>query len=313
MNINKSKTVFITGANGFIGANLIRVLLENNYEVNILVRNNSNLWRIKDVSHKVKIHKGDINNQTLLKTIVNKISPQYIFHLASYGNSSEDTNISEMINVNIIGLKNMLEATANIDYKAFVITGSSSEYGFKDKPMREDDNLEPNSYYSATKASATLIAQSFALLNNKPVSVARLFSVYGPYEENNRLIPTVIKLALADKQILITSGKVQRDFIYVEDVTKALLKMAKAKLKNGEIINLGAAKQHGNDEIVRTIGKILHKKLKVKTGQFPKRAWDTNYWVSDNQKARRLLSWQPKYNLEEGLKKTIDWIKTNAN
>jgi len=309
----QSKTIFITGANGFVGANLIRLLIKNNYKVHALVRKNANIWRIKDVLKNINLHTGDINDTKSLKRILNQVRPQYIFHLASYGNSSDDKNLNEMININIVGLTNLLEATLGINYKAFVITGSSSEYGFKDKPMLENDVLTPNSYYSATKASATLIAQSFALLNNKPITIARLFSVYGPFEEQNRLIPTVIKLAINDKEIFLTSGKVQRDFIYIEDVVEALLKIAKTKLKNGEIINLGTAKQHGNDDIVRTIEKILHKKLTVKIGKFPKRAWDTNYWVSNNQKASKLLSWRPKYNLENGLKKTITWAKQNEN
>lgn len=313
MNINKSRTVFITGANGFIGANLIRLLLERDYIVHALVRQNSNLWRIEDISEKIKIHKADICQPDKLKEILTDVKPDYIFHLASYGNSSSDTNLEEMVNVNILGLINLLEATKTIKYKAFIISGSSSEYGFKSKPMVETDNLEPNSYYSATKAAATLIAQSFALLNNKPIIIVRPFSVYGPYEENNRLIPIVIKLALSGKEISITKEKVRRDFIYVGDIAQALLKIATTKLKNGEIINLGTGEQHGNDEIVRIIEKILHKKLKVRIGKYPKRAWDTDYWVANNQKVKKLLSWQPKYSLEKGLRETINWAKGNEN
>jgi nucleoside-diphosphate-sugar epimerase len=120
-------------------------------------------------------------------------------------------------------------------------------------------------------------------------------------------------MAFNDKEILLTRGKVQRDFIYVGDVTQALLKIANTKLKHGEIINLGTGKQHGNDEIIKIIEKILHKKLKVKVGEYPKRAWDTDYWVSNNQKAKKLLAWRPKYNLEEGLRETINWLKKNEN
>jgi nucleoside-diphosphate-sugar epimerase len=310
---SQSKTIFITGGNGFIGANLIRLLIRENYVIHILVRKESNLWRLKEILKELKIHYGNINDQKSLTKIINKIKPQLIFHLASYGNSSEDTNLNEMINVNIVGLKNLLEATRNINYKAFIITGSSSEYGFKNSKMKESDILEPNSYYSATKASATLIAQSFALLSNKPIFIARLFSVYGPYEEQNRLIPTAIRLGLKNKEISVTKGDVRRDFIYVEDVVEGLLKMAKKHLKYGEIINLGTARQYENNEIIKIIGKIINQKLKTKIGNFPKRSWDTNYWVSDNRKAKRLLSWLPKYSLENGLKKTVDWIKTNEN
>lgn len=311
MALSKSKTVFITGANGFIGANLIRLLIKNDYKVNALIRRNANLWRIKDMLKDIKVYKGDITDFKSLQKIVNNIRPAYIFHLASYGNSSQDSNLNEMIETNIIGLKNLLETTLNINYKAFVISGSSSEYGFKNQAMKEVDSLKPNSYYSATKACATLIAQSFALINNKPITIARLFSAYGPYEENNRLIPTVIKLALANEEISLTSGKVQRDFIYVEDIVEAFLKITKTKLKNGEIINLGTGKQHDNKDVVKIIEKILHKKLRIKIGKFAKRAWDTNYWVADNQKAKKLLSWRPKYDLEKGLKQTINWMITN--
>jgi len=311
MSTNQSQIAFVTGANGFVGANLVRLLIEKNYTVHILVRKNSGMWRLKKFLKNLRLHIGDINNQSFLKQTIGNINPQYIFHLASYGNSSNDTDLDEMINVNIAGLKNMLDATRMINYKALVITGSSSEYGFKNKPMKETDCLKPNSYYSATKASATLIAQSFAILNNKPIFIARLFSAYGPYEENNRLIPTAIKLALADKEIPLTPKNVKRDFIYVQDVVEALLKIAKTKLKNGEIINLGTGKQNGNNEIIKTIEKVLQKKLKIKMGKFPNRTWDTNFWVADIKKAKKLLSWTPKYDLEDGLKKTIDWFKTN--
>jgi nucleoside-diphosphate-sugar epimerase len=313
MGRSKSKTVFVTGGNGFIGANLVRLLLKKDYKIHILVRKNADLWRIKNLIKEIKIHEADICQSEKLKSILTKVNPNYIFHLASYGNSAEDTNLIEMISVNILGLRNLLEATKEINYKAFVISGSSSEYGFKNKPMIETDILEPNSYYSATKASATLIAQSFAILNNKPITIARPFSVYGPYEEENRLIPTVIKLALANKEIPVTAGKVKRDFIFVEDLVNALLKIANSKLRNGEIINLGTGKQSGNDDVVKTIGNLLNKKLSVRIGKFSKRAWDTNYWVANNRKAKQLLRWEPKYSLTQGVKKTINWTIANDN
>jgi len=313
MGISKSKTVFITGANGFIGANLINLLLEKDYRIHALVRKDANLWRIKNIAKKIKLHEADICQPEKLNKILKRVNPNYIFHLASYGNSSADTDLSKMINVNILGLKNLLEATKEIKYEALVITGSSSEYGFKNKPMRETDNLEPNSYYSATKAAATLLAQSFAMLNNKPIRIVRLFSVYGPLEENNRLVPIVINSAINNKQIFTTSGKVRRDFIYVKDVAEAILKVAKTKLKNGEIINLGTAKQTDNKEIIRIIGQILDKKLNVKIGNFVQKPWDTNYWVANTSKATKMLNWKPKYTLKAGLKKTITFYKANLN
>jgi len=311
MAISNKRTAFVTGANGFIGANLVRLLISKNFKVYALVRKNSNFAKINDIKKKIKIYEGDICDQKLLRKIVKKINPDYIFHLSSYGNSSSDTNLDEMINVNIIGLKNLLEATLNINYKAFVITGSSSEYGFKEKPMKENDVLESNSFYSATKGAATLLAQSFATINNKPIRIVRPFSVYGPFEEENRLVPIVIKSAINNDQIFVTANKVKRDFIYVQDVAAAILKVAERKLKNGEIINLGTGIQTDNKDVVKIIGRILNKQLIVKVGNFVQKPWDTNYWVANNNKAKKLLNWTPKYNLEQGLKKTIVFYMEN--
>jgi nucleoside-diphosphate-sugar epimerase len=311
MGISKSKTALVTGANGFIWTNLIKLLLNKNFKVHALVRKNADLLKIESFKKNIRIHEGDIRDQKFLNKIIKNINPDYIFHFAAYGNSSIDANLDEMINVNIVGLKNLLQATLNINYKAFVITGSSSEYGFKKKPMKESNILEPNSFYSATKAAATLLAQSFATINSKPVRIVRPFSVYGPFEEKNRLVPIVINSAMNNKQIFVTPGKVKRDFIYVEDVVEAILKVAKTKLKNGEIINLGTGIQTDNKEVVKIIGKIMGKKLNVKVGNFVQKPWDTNYWVADRSKAQKLLNWKPKYTLESGLRETITFYKKN--
>ncbi len=305
----KKEKVFITGANGFIGANLTKFLVSKNYHVSVLVRKKSNLWRLNKIINDIKIYKSDITNKNELKKIIIKINPDYIIHLASYGNSSNENNFKKIIDVDILGLINLLLASETINYKKLVICGSSSEYGFKNKPMKETDYLEPNSYYSAAKGSATLLAQSYAIKENKQIVVLRPFSVYGPFEENNRFIPVIIKKALKKEKILVTKESVKRDFIFIDDIVNAFYKAMKTKLNYGEIINIGTGKQCSNKQIVKKLEKIL--KIKLKIGIFPKRAWDTNNWVSDNSKAKKLLKWTPKYSLEQGLKKTIKWHKKN--
>ena len=303
----KTKTVFITGGNGFIGSNLARMLIKEKFNVNLLVRKNSNLWRLKEINSDIKIHQGEIEDTNSLRKIINKIKPSYIIHLASYGNSSDEKDFKKIIDINISGLINLLQASENISYKKLIICGSSSEYGFKNKPMTETDYLIPNSYYSAAKGSATLLAQSYALENKKPIAILRLFSAYGPFEENNRLIPTIISRALKNEKVFITKENIKRDFIFIDDVVSAFYKAMTIKLSPGEIINIGTGKQYSNHEIVKIIEKIL--KLKFKLGIFPKRAWDTNNWVADNSKARKVLKWSPEYSIEQGLKKTIEWSK----
>jgi nucleoside-diphosphate-sugar epimerase len=303
------KVVFITGGNGFIGSNLTKYLVKKGFKVHLLVRKNSDLWRLKNVKKKIKIYPGDIEDLKKLSRVILKINPNYIIHLASYGNSSEENNLNKIVNANIIGLVNLLEASKNINYKKLIVCGSSSEYGFKDKPMIETDFLVPNSYYSAAKSSASLLSQSYALENKKPIVILRLFSVYGPYEEKNRFISTIITNALANKQILVTKENVKRDFIYIDDVVNAFYNAMTTKINFGEIINIGTGKQYSNKEVVKIIEDILNKKLKL--GVYPKRNWDTNNWVSNNSKAKRVLKWKPEFSIRDGLRETVRWNKKN--
>lgn len=305
---SKNKNVFITGGNGFIGSNLARLLIKKNYNVNLLARKNSNLWRLKEINKDVKIHQCEIEDIENLKKIITKLKPKYIIHLASYGNSSSENNLKKMIDVNILGLVNLLEASKKINYKKLIICGSSSEYGFKKKPIAETDFLDPNSYYSATKGSATLIAQSYALEENKPIVILRPFSVYGPFEENNRFIPTIIKKAVSNEKVLVTKEEVKRDFVFIDDVVNAFYKSMELKTNKGELINIGTGKQYSNKEIIKIIEKIL--KLKLKLGIFPKRVWDTSNWVTNNLKAKRVLKWYPENSIEQGLRQTVEWYRT---
>lgn len=304
---NQSKIVFITGGNGFIGSNLARFLIDKKFSVNLLVRKGSNKWRIKDISNKLTIHEGDLENVKLLKKLLIKIKPSYIFHLASYGNSSDENDFNKIIDINIGGLKNLLEASSSVNYKKLIISGSSSEYGFKKTAMKESDNLEPNSFYSAAKGSATLISQSYAKEKNKPILILRLFSVYGPYEEKTRLIPIIINSALKNKKVYVTKQPLKRDFIFIDDVVEGFYKAMVSKYKNGEIFNIGTGKQFTNLDVVKIIESIL--KIKLKIGSFPKRKWDSNIWVSDISKAKKLLKWAPKQSLENGLKKSIEFYR----
>lgn len=313
MNTNDKKKVFITGAAGFVGATLTKYLVYKKYRVHILIKKESNLWRLTDVKTKIHPHFGNLSNFKNLKRLLQEINPNYIFHLAAHGTYPFQTNADEMIKTNILGTYNLLEATKDILYECFINVGSSSEYGFKNKPMKETDLIKPVSFYAATKASATLMCQVFSQQFNKPIITFRLFSVYGPYEESTRLIPVAIKAALRKKVLKLTAGKQRRDFIYIDDVTQAFRKAMIEKNINGEIFNIGTGKQYTNLKIARVIQKCSSHELKIDIGGFQPRSWDTNFWVANISKTKSLLNWEPKYTLEEGLSKTYKWFSKNLN
>lgn len=307
-----NKRVAITGGAGFIGANLIRKLLSLNHEINLLVRPSTDLWRLKDVLAQIKIHEIDIfDKQNLTKTFT-KINPQAIIHLATYTQYRNQQDFEQMVETNIKGTLNILAASKDINYDVFINTGSSSEYGIKGKPMKEADILEPVSFYAATKSSATLLCQVFSREYKKPIVTLRPFSVYGPFEEKTRFIPTIIKSVIENKTIKLTPGNERRDFIYVDDVTEIYVKaIQKGKSLVGQILNMGTGIEYTNDEIVKTLFKVANKKVEIEKGAFPARLWDTPHWVADISKIKKLLNWEPKYKIDEGLRKTYQWYVQN--
>ncbi|MFH0805609.1 MAG: NAD-dependent epimerase/dehydratase family protein [Patescibacteria group bacterium] len=303
------KNILITGGTGFVGANLVRRLVKEKNNLHLIIRKNYDKWRIKDISKNVNFHYVDLNNQKEVEKVVNKVNPKIIYHLAAYGNYLEESR--KNLETDIFGTLNLLNACNEIGYDVFINTGSSSEYGMKNRAMKESDLIEPNSYYAIAKATQSLLSQYLGRDKGLPIITLRLFSVYGPYEMYHRLIPTLIKNSLNGKDLKLASPKTARDFIFVEDVVDAYIKASRMPKLAGHIFNIGTGKQSSLKEIVSIIIDLTNSKAKQKWGTYPDRSFDASIWVADISKANRMLKWYPKHNLRQGLKKTIDWFKKN--
>lgn len=305
------KTFLITGASGFIGAVLLRRLLKNDANVHLILRKESHTWRINDLLSKVKVHESDLSNLEELTQIVKEVKPDIIYHLATNGAYSYQKDADGIIKTNILGTWNLLQACNQVEYELFVNTGSSSEYGFKKFAMRETDIVEPASYYAVTKCAQTLLCSHIAKQENKPIVTIRPFSVYGPYEEPKRFFPTLMKALLLKEEMNLVSPETARDQIYVEDMVDAYLKIDELKKNPGEYFNIGTGIQSTIKDVVETAIKVTGENTDFKWGSMENRNWDTSNWVADISKARQLLNWTPKTNLETGIKLTWDWFKDN--
>lgn len=303
--------VIVTGGSGFIGSNLVRRLVKEGYDVNILLRKNSNTWRIGDILHAISPHYVSLSDQRKLSKIISSIEPAYIFHLAAYGNYAWQSKESEMTKVNYLQLQSLLNISRKINYKCFINAGSSTEYGFKNSPFKETDGVMPESFYGATKAAGTIYSQTFSKRFQKPVMTFRFFSVYGPYEEKARFIPTIIRSAIERREVSVTKEPIKRDFIHVDDVVEAFIKAIK-KPQMGEIINLGTGKQYSNKSIIAFVKKI-QPALRISDTPYPVRHWDSSNCVADIKKAQTLINWKPKYDIKVGLFKTYQWFLKNKN
>ena len=265
---------FLTGGTGFIGACLARQLVEAGAEVHLLVRESADRARLKDIDGKLTFHVGDLTGAQL-ESIVKAVQPTVIYHLAVHGDYPFQTDADETIRTNVFGTWNLLKACASIDYKVFVNAGSSSEYGSKPHAMRETDVLEPNSYYAVAKSAQTLVCRHTARIEQRPINTFRLFSVYGPYEEPTRLVPTVVRHCLEGRALEMVSPGTARDFVYVDDVVDAFLRIEKLGSLCGEVLNIGTGLQSTVKDIVDAAVAATGNAPPVRWGVMDARPWDT--------------------------------------
>lgn len=305
--------VFITGITGFIGAGLARAMLSDGAEVHGLVRPSSDLWRITDIKDKLHLHSGDLFDAESVRVAIQEARPDTIFHLGVYGSHpayEKDKDI--IIRSSLLSTMALLDAAKENGVGIVINTGSSSEYGTKDHPMREDELIEPNSYYAVGKAAQTLYCQQFTREEKLPVITLRLFSVYGPQEDPTRFIPTLITKALANEDVPLADPTIARDFIYLDDVIDTYRAAANKPELSGEVFNVGTGTQHTLKEAFDTAVALTGSTSKALLGAYKNRDFDTNLWIADTNKARLQLGVAPRYSLEDGLRATIDWNKKHV-
>jgi len=309
------RTVLVTGATGFIGACMVHRLVKEKRNVHIIARKTSNKWRINSILASLVEHESDLGNREMVSTIIAEVKPDIIYHFATYGSYPFHKNVDTILDVNILGTLNLLYACSKHGFDHFICAGSSSEYGVKNRAMKETDILEPVEFYGIAKATATLLCQYFAKSKQLPISILRPFAVYGYYEEPTRLIPTVIKACLLGENPKVLSPSSVRDFIFVEDFVDVCIKMVSVRKRSyGEIFNVGYGKQSTVFDVVSKIVKLTGSNVRPLWGRAKSREIEEpRHWVSDSSKIRAFIGWKPKYSLDNGLEETVRWFKANLH
>jgi nucleoside-diphosphate-sugar epimerase len=304
------KRVILTGSTGFVGANLARRLLRDGHELHLLVRSEHIPWRIEAIQKHVQLHIVDLGDSDRLAHTVRSIRAEWIFHLAAYGAYSWQTDLAKMVETNISGTVNLVNACLAVGFDAFVNTGSSSEYGFTDHAPSESEALNPNSHYAVTKASATLFCRFTAQTRDVHLPTLRLYSAYGPYEEPSRLIPALVVFGLRGELPPLVNPRVARDYVYVDDVSSAyILAAASPTGQQGAVFNVGTGVQTSLREVVEIAREVLGVSKEPSWGSMPNRQWDTDVWVADKTKIGHELGWQSRFTLEEGFRETLEWFR----
>jgi len=308
----RNTRVLVTGISGFIGSHLARRLIKEGAEVHGLARHSSNVCRLKDISDEIIIHYADIRDLPTLKTAVAAIKPRKIFHLAACVDPGRSLElIGQMLDVNLCGTLNLLQALNGTNCDCFINTGASEEYGNNTAPFREDQLPNPISPYSASKASATIFCQMLYRTCSTPIVTLRPFLTYGPGQRGGMLIPSLIRKTIAGEKFQMTKGEQTRDFNYVDDVVDAYVKASVTPRAIGEIINIGSGLEYKVIDVVEKVLRLMKSPLKPLPGALDYRPAEVWHFFCDNTKAKKILGWKPSTNLEDGLKNTIKWYRAH--
>lgn len=304
----KSK-ILIAGASGFIGGNLARFLSMRDYTVFALTRPGSDLWRLDGVN--TEISQGDITSFARVSQIFEKIKPDVVINCATHGVYRDQQDDNDIYQVNLTGTHNLLEAARQMDKKPrFIHTGSVYEYA--DLPGKRLENITgiPRNMYDTVKIMTTTLAQGYHRHYHLPITILRLFTAFGPFEDNRRLVPQLIQ-AISEKKAPNIAAQAIRDFVYIDDVMAAYESALRNQNPKGEVINIGSGQPTCVGDFVQMVLKELQTNIKpnINTDFAPTN--DSQCWA-DISMAKTILNWEPKYNTSTAIKLTVNWHKEHA-
>jgi dTDP-glucose 4,6-dehydratase len=316
----EGRTVVVTGAGGFIGSHLVEQLVRDGARVRAMLRYTSRGQRgalefvPADVLSCVDVTLGDVRDFDAVREICR--GAQAVFHLAALiGIPYSYEHPQEVIDTNILGTSNVLVAAKELgSLERIVLTSTSEVYGSALRiPMDEDHPLQAQSPYSATKIAADALGLSFFRSFALPVTIVRPFNAYGPRQSARAVIPTILSQALAGMTLRLGTLDTTRDFTYVADTARGFVSVASSDAAVGEVVNLGSGTEVSIRDVVRAAGEVVGHELQVEGDEQRMRpaASEVSRLHSDSSKAAKLAGWRAEVSLNDGLRRTADWMRAH--
>lgn len=304
-NTLQGKNVLITGIHGFVGSHLAKAL----------EKKGAHVWGISRTKESATVIKANIIDYSSVNQIINNKKIAICFHLAAESLvESGQKDPYQTFKVNTMGTLNMLESARVNNLEKIIVASTSHVYGNNPVPYKEDYPPKPSRPYETSKTCIDLIAQSYADTFNLPVLIPRFTNTYGPGDMNfNRLIPKTIQSVLQGDSPQMWGGGAIRDYIYIDDVISAYLKLAMMPMTSVEknrIFNFGTGSRKSVKEVIETVIKISKKDVTIEMIEAARIDEIKAQYVS-SAKAKRAIKWHPKVAFEEGLTKTVAWYNNN--
>ncbi|MDE6010582.1 MAG: NAD-dependent 4,6-dehydratase LegB [Muribaculaceae bacterium] len=313
------KNVAITGADGFIGSHLTEALLAEGCRVRALAQYNSfNDWGwLEHISHPgLEVVTGDVRDPNFCREFVK--GADTVFHLAAliaipYSYVAPDS----YVDTNVKGTLNICQACRDAGTGRLLVTSTSEVYGTALRvPIDESHPKQPQSPYSASKIGADAIAMSFHNAFSLPVTIVRPFNTFGPRQSARAIIPTIIsQIAAGERIIKVGDLTPTRDFNFVKDTCAGFIAVARSPLTVGQEVNIATGREVTMQETLDTIARLMGADVKWQRDEARIRPAGSEVFrlCGDNSKIKELTGWQPRYTLEEGLSRTIDWFTRPEN
>ncbi len=341
------KRVLVTGAGGFIGSHLTERLAELKARVRALVHyRGDGTWGWLERSpaiaggsdarrlsapaiaggsdarrlsaparEQVEVIAGDICDRDTMRQGME--GTEVVFHLAALIAIPYSYRTPQaFLRTNVEGTLNLLQCARELNVGRFIQSSTSEVYGTARRvPIDESHPLQAQSPYAASKIAADKLVESFHLSYGLPAVTVRPFNTFGPRQSARAVIPTIITQCLTDERVKLGNVAPVRDFNYVGNVVEGFLRAGESPRAVGRTFNLGSGREIRIDELARTIAALIGKQVRIETEQQrvrPERS-EVERLLADATQAREILGWEPEISLQEGLKKTIDWIEENLS
>ncbi|HKP95268.1 MAG TPA: NAD-dependent epimerase/dehydratase family protein [Fibrobacteria bacterium] len=302
--------ILILGAGGFVGFNLFQSLSALRSDVFAVVHRLNAGWRLGPAEVPAsRLLICDLNFELSVDHLVDSCRPRTVFNLAAYGAYSHQQNAGLIYRTNFLSTIHLLEALKLRGFDAYVHAGSSSEYGLHAAGPDEAGEPIPNSHYAVSKLGNANLLKFYGRIHGLPVVNLRLYSVYGPWEEPDRLIPALIEKAREKKLPPLVSPEISRDYLYVTDAARAFIAAARRMSPriHGESFNIATGRRTTMRDLAALARSTFQVEAEPVFGSMPNRRWDVENWYGNPAKAADLLGWKAAIGLEEGLRSTFAW------